>query len=174
MKKISTLYLCHAGIIAALYAVVTIAFAPISFGPLQFRISEALTILPVFTPAAIPGLTIGCIISNALGIALGSNIAGPLDIIFGSAATLLAAIFTRWVSKIKIKNIPWLAPLPPIIFNGLIVGGELALFVPELAGAYLLCMAQVAVGEAVICYILGIPLIIALNKTHAEKTIFRL
>lgn len=174
MKKISTAYLCQAGIIAALYAVVTIALAPISFGPIQFRVAEALTILPVFTPAAIPGLTVGCIISNAVGVALGSNIAGPLDIVFGSIATLLAAVSTRWLSKIKIKNIPWLAPLPPIIFNGLIVGGELAIFVPELTGAYLLCMAEVALGEAVVCYILGIPLIAALNKAHAEEKIFRL
>lgn len=172
MKKSSTAYLCQAGIIAAVYAVLTLALAPIAFGPLQLRVSEALTVLPIFTPAAIPGLTIGCIISNAAGVSLGLNIAGPLDILFGSAATLLAALCTRALANVKIKNIPWLAPLPPVIFNGLIIGGELAAFVPELAGTFWICFAEVAAGEAIICFALGIPLIIALNKINSKKNLF--
>ena len=97
--------------IAAIYVVLTYVFAPFSFGEVQVRISEALTILPVFTPAAIPGLFIGCLIGNILGGAI------LPDIIFGSIATLIGAFFT-W--KLREKS-PYLAPVPPIIANILIV-----------------------------------------------------
>lgn len=96
--------------IAALYVVLVIMFNYCSFGPIQFRIAEALTILPYFTPAAIPGLFVGCLLSNILG---GAAI---WDIIFGSIATLIGAIGTYALRKNK-----WLAPLPPIIANTLIV-----------------------------------------------------
>ncbi len=155
-------FMAVSGVIAALYTVVTLALAPLSFANVQFRASEALTLLPLFTPAAIPGLTIGCIISNAVGVATGSNIAGWLDVIFGSAATLIAAILTRLLRKIEWKGIPFLAILPPVVLNALIVGGELAV-VYELP--FWLCALEVGAGELGVCVILGIPLVLALKKT---------
>ena len=106
-KTISVLFLVQSAMIAAIYVVLTIVFAPISFGQIQFRIAEALTILPAFTPAAIPGLFVGCLIGNILGGAI------LPDIIVGSMATLLGAIFT-YLLRNRSK---WLAPLPPIIAN---------------------------------------------------------
>ena len=111
MKNKTTLYLTQAAMIAAIYVALTYVFAPISFSEIQIRIAEALTILPVFTPAAIPGLFIGCILGNLLGGAL------IPDVVFGSLATLIGAFFTR-----KLRNAsPFLAPIPPIISNTLIV-----------------------------------------------------
>ena len=101
----------QAAMIAAIYVVLTYVFAPFSFGEVQVRISEALTILPVFTPAAIPGLFIGCLVGNILGGAI------LPDIIFGSIATLIGAFFT-W--KLREKS-PYFAPIPPIVSNIIIV-----------------------------------------------------
>ena len=111
MKSKNTMFLVQAAAIGAIYVVLTLLFAPLSYGEVQVRFSEALTILPYFTPAAIPGLFVGCILSNLLGGAI------PVDIIFGSIATLIGAVFTyklRGSSK-------WLAPLPPIVANTVIV-----------------------------------------------------
>lgn len=150
-------YVMQAAIIAAIYAVITIVLSPISYGPMQIRVSEALTILPVFTSAGIPGLFVGCIISNLMGPY------GLVDIVCGSAATLIAAFFTY-----KLKNKPVLAPLPPVIANGIIIGAELhyAYGVPGLWA----CMGWVALGELLACYALGFPLIKLLQK---YKGIFR-
>ena len=111
MKNKSTLFLVQAALIAAVYVVLTLVFAPFSYGEIQVRISEALTILPFFTPAAIPGLFVGCILANLLGGAI------PLDIAFGSIATLIGAVFTY-----KLRNSSkWLAPVPPIVANAVLV-----------------------------------------------------
>ena len=101
----------QAALIAAVYVVLTLVFAPFSYGEIQVRISEALTILPFFTPAAIPGLFVGCILANLLGGAI------PLDIAFGSIATLIGAVFTY---KLRNSN-KWLAPVPPIVANAVLV-----------------------------------------------------
>ena len=111
MKNKSTLFLVQAALIAAVYVVLTLVFAPFSYGEIQVRISEALTILPFFTPAAIPGLFVGCILANLLGGAI------PLDIAFGSIATLIGAVFTY---KLRNSN-KWLAPVPPIVANAVLV-----------------------------------------------------
>ncbi|MBQ5544894.1 MAG: QueT transporter family protein [Clostridia bacterium] len=161
------LFMANAGVIAALYTVLTLVLAPLSFGNIQFRASEALTLLPVFTPAAIPGLTIGCILSNAVGVATGSNIAGWIDVIFGSAATLMAALLSRWLRRMQWKGIPVLAIWPPVILNALIVGGELAV-VYELP--FWLCALEVGAGELGVCVFLGIPLVLALRKTKLFDT----
>ena len=111
MKQTNTAFLSQAAMIAAIYVVLTYVFAPFSFGEIQVRIAEALTILPVFTPAAIPGLFIGCLIGNIIGGAI------LPDIIFGSIATLLGAFFTYQLCRSR----QLLAPLPPILANTLIV-----------------------------------------------------
>lgn len=106
-KQSNTLFLAQSAMIAAIYVVLTVILAPFSYGEVQVRVSEALTILPVFTPAAIPGLFVGCLISNILGGCI------LPDIIFGSIATLLGACFTYLLRN---RN-KFLAPLPPIIFQ---------------------------------------------------------
>ena len=108
-KKVQ--FLTHAAMIAAIYVVVTVLFAPFSFGEIQVRVAEALTILPYFTPAAVPGLFVGCVIGNIIGGAI------LPDIIFGSMATLIGACVTYLLRK-KSK---YLAPLPPIISNMVVV-----------------------------------------------------
>ena len=109
-KHSSALWIAQSAAIAALYVVLTLIFAPISFGEMQVRISEALTILPLFTPAAIPGLFVGCILGNLLGGAI------PLDTSFGSLATLIGAVGGYLLRKNR-----WLVPLPTVLANALIV-----------------------------------------------------
>ena len=87
-------FLTVTGIIAGLYAALTVGLAPLSFGLVQCRVAEMLTVLAVYTPAAVPGLTVGCILSNLIGLAMGANIAGALDVVLGTLATGLAA----WLS----------------------------------------------------------------------------
>ncbi|MBQ1413459.1 MAG: QueT transporter family protein, partial [Clostridia bacterium] len=101
-------------------------------------------------------------LSNAAGVATGSNMAGWIDVIFGSAATLIAALLTRWLRRFQWKGIPVLALWPPVIFNALIVGGELAV-VYQLP--FWLCALEVGAGELGVCVFLGIPLVLALRKT---------
>lgn len=146
-KKV--LYLVQAALIGAAYAALTILFAAISYGPFQFRVSEALTVLPAIFPAAVPGLFVGCIISNIVGGY------GIWDIVIGSLATLIAAYLT---SKLRNK---WLVPAPPVIVNALIIGVMLSyvLKMPLLA-----MIASVGVGELVVCYVLGVPLYMMFNK----------
>ena len=144
--------LARAAIVVAAYAVLTIILYPIGSGWIQVRVSEAMTLLPMLFPETAFGLFVGCIISNVYG----GNI---FDIIFGSLATLIAGLITA-----KIKN-KWLAPLPPIICNGLIVGIMLAALEGLPWYMYLVYIGTVAAGEAIACYALSVPLIILIEKT---------
>ena len=144
MKKRSpALRAAQGAAIAALYVVLTLLFAPISFGEMQVRVAEALTILPLFTPAAVPGLFLGCLLANILGGAI------VYDVIFGSLATLIGAVLGYLLRKNR-----WLVPLPTVLANALIVpfvlryGYGVDLPVP-------LMMVYVAVGEIISCYVLG-------------------
>lgn len=176
-NKISTKDLTKTAMIAGLYAAITFATFYISFGAVQYRVSEALTVLPAFTGLAVPGLTLGCVIANLFGFIIGANPLGLLDALVGSLATLLAALVTRKIAK-KISN-PIaqyaLCPLPPVIFNAIIVGLELTFvftdgsaFFPQFTALSL----SVLIGEAVVCYLLGIPLMIALKRHNVYKKIF--
>lgn len=160
MKNKSVLFMTQAAMIAAIYVVLTVLFAPFGFGEIQVRIAEALTILPYFTSAAIPGLFIGCLIGNILGSAI------LPDIIFGSLATLIGACFTYLLRK----QSKYLAPLPPIISNTIIVP-----FVLHYAYGLNLpipfMMLTVGIGEVISCGVLGMILYTALQK-HRYK-IFR-
>ena len=160
MKNKSTLFLTQAAVIAAVYVVLTVVFAPFSFGEIQVRLAELLTILPFFTPAAIPGLLVGCLLGNILGGAV------IWDTIFGSLATLIGALGTYLLRK---KSL-YLAPLPPIISNMVIVP-----FVLKYAYAVPLpiplMMLTVGVGEVISCGILGVLFGKVLQKNHKE--IFR-
>lgn len=159
--------LVHGALIAAIYAAATYAISAIAYGPIQFRISEALTVFSVFTPAAVPGLTVGCILSNI------SSPYGVWDIIFGSGATLLAAVSARALRRITFKGIPVLSILMPVVFNALIVGAEITFFFPSDGGASLSAFAvsalQIGLGELAVCLLGGIPLYIAISKTKLFK-----
>ncbi len=150
----STKYLTQGAIIAALYIVLTFianAFG-LANGTIQVRFSEALTVLPYFTPAAIPGLTIGCLLSNIL---TGCTI---FDIVFGTLATLIGAIFTYLLRKYK-----FLAPVPPIVANVLIIPPVLKIAYGA-TDALPFLMFTVGLGEVISCGIFGMILLFALNK----------
>lgn len=153
MKNKGLRYIIQGGIIAAVYAALTLITPIFSYGVGQVRISEALCVLPFFTPAAIPGLFVGCALAN-----LGSPF-GIIDIVCGSVATLLAAFAT---SKVKNK---WLAPLPSVLLNGLIVGLMLA---QVLGYPWWAAILYVAGGQAIACYALGMPLLFALDKFRGK------
>ena len=125
-QNVSLRRLAEGGLIAAIYTALTLAVPAASYGLIQFRVAELLTILPVFTPAAIPGLAVGCMVSNIAGLATGANLAGAWDILFGSLATLAAAWMTYGLRRIRIKGLPVAATLPPVIINAAVVGLELA------------------------------------------------
>ncbi|MBO5485826.1 MAG: QueT transporter family protein [Eubacterium sp.] len=158
-KKV--LFICHAAMIAALYVVLTVVASSLNLanGNIQVRFSEALTILPFFTPAAIPGLAIGCLISNLITGCV------PLDIVFGTVATLLGALGSYALRRYK-----WLVPLPPILANAIIVpwvlriGYGMPLSIPFM-------MLTVGAGEVISCYILGMILLLALEKSG--KVLFK-
>lgn len=158
----------YSGVIAALYAVLTLPMAQFAFGPIQFRLAEVLTVLPAFAAGYIPGVSLGCFIANLLN----PNNLGPVDIIFGTLATVIAGIFTRLIGK---KN-KILGIIPPIISNGLIVGGYLPfLLVDEgssvTAQAVIISMVEVAASEAVLLIIIGIPFILLIEKNSRLKSL---
>ncbi len=171
--------------IAAAYAACTLVtmmfMGSLSWGPVQFRVSEALCVLALFTPAAVPGLTLGCIIANVANIALsGTGMLGMLDVVFGSLATFAGALFT-W----KMRRRPLVALAGPVLANALIVPAYLPLLLQgigfytipftsiSLDGAYPLMYAfglvATGLGEAVIMYVLGYPLSRSLAKTPFIK-----
>ena len=163
MKAFSTRSVARGAVIAALYCVLTLLLQPISYGPVQFRVSEALTLLPVFTMDAIPGLAVGCLLANLLGGC------AWYDIVFGTLATLIAAILTR-----KTREKLALAEAWPVVLNGLIVG-PVVYFAYDLApggsvipALLLKDIGSVALGEAVICFVLGTILVRALRKVSPE------
>lgn len=144
--------LTRAAVIAALYAALTLLLAPISYGAMQVRVSEGLTLLPVLFPEAAPALFVGCLLANLLG---GSALP---DIVLGSLTTLVAALLTR-----RLRGNRMLAALPPVVLNGLIVGALVhLLYTPEIPMA--LCMLYVAVGEAIACYVVGFLVLAAVKR----------
>ena len=145
MRNKNVLFVAQAALIAAIYVVLTyfISAFHLASGAIQVRISEALTVLPYFTPAAIPGLAVGCLLSNLLTGCL------PMDVVFGSLATLIGAFGSYLLRQYK-----WLVPLPPIIANTLIVPFVLA-YVYGVEGSIPFFMLTVGIGEVISCYLLG-------------------
>lgn len=161
MKKKTTLYITQAAVIAALYVALTYASNALglAYNAIQFRLSEVLTILPVFTPAAIPGLAIGCIIANI------SSPFGVVDIICGSVATLSAAVVTRICRNITFRGLPLLSMIPPVLFNAVIIGLEIWFFSERTPEIFFISALEIAVGQVVMCIGAGIPFLQAVKKT---------
>ncbi|WZL78955.1 QueT transporter family protein [Eubacteriales bacterium mix99] len=147
----NTRFLVQAAVIAAIYVVLTLLFSPISFGEslIEFRVSEMLTVLPFYTPAAIPGLFIGVLLSNLF------SPVGPIDVVLGSLASLVAAFLSRKMPKKA------LVPLPPVVVNGLIIGGMLH-YVYHFP--LWISVLSVMFGQVVTCYGLGTVLMLVLDK----------
>lgn len=179
-------YLARVGVIAAAYAACTLIallfLGSLAWGPIQFRVSEALCVLALFTPAAIPGLTLGCVIANVMNIVIsGTGMLGMLDVVFGSLATFVGALFT-W----KMRHRPLVAIAGPVLANALIVPAYLPLLLQGVGFytipfttisldsswpfMYLFGLVTTGVGEAVIMYVLGYPLVRSLAKTPMFST----
>ena len=154
----NTKNLCLSALIAALYAALTLAFQPISYGAVQFRISEALTLLPVLFPQAVPGLTLGCLISNLFN-PMGATV---YDVVFGTLATLIAAVLT-WRMRASI----WGRALPAVLCIAVIVG--LVLTYAYGIDMLWMNMLTVGLGEAVVCYVLGVPMIKLLSRQDLSR-----
>ena len=148
----TTRQIATAGIVGALYAAVTVGLAPLSYGPIQVRVAEGLTVLPFLTPWAIPGLYFGCMVANVFGGL------GPVDIFGGSFITLVAACGTYLLRR---TGKEWLAPLPPIVANALGV----SLYLHRIAAMpYWLTCLYVGAGELIACFGLGYPLLLVLRR----------
>ena len=156
-KFFTTRRIAHGAIIAAVYVVLCIIFQPISYGPVQFRIAEALTIMPLFTPAAIPGLFAGCILANIIGQGV------ILDVVFGSLATLIGAVLGYLLRRNR-----WLVPIPAIIANALIIPFVLRCGYGITDVPIALEMVYILAGEVVGCYILG-ELLATILMPHRKR-----
>lgn len=159
MKKLNTRQIALNGIVAGLYAAITILSANIAYREVQFRLSEALMMLLLFEPSLTVGLTLGCLIANIFSTVSIS----VLDMVVGTSATLLACLLTTRIKK------PWLAPLPTILVNAVMVGAMLSwLYMPSEQFWYGLLVfgGEVGAGEAAVLYVLGIPLYYAMKKTN--------
>ena len=162
--KISVKTITRMSIIAALYAVLTMVLAPISYGPVQFRISEVMTILPFFFPQTTVGLVIGCALANLL------SMYGIPDVVFGSLATLLSSLIMALLGKLGRDKLPFkvLACLQPVIFNAVFVGALIA-YATASEGAFWAAFAlnafQVGIGELAVLFVIGLPAMIYFPKT---------
>ena len=163
MSKWSTRQIATAAIIAALYTVMSLlsSIFGLTYGPIQCRFSEALTVLPFFLPEAVPGLFVGCLVTNLM------STVGPLDIIFGSMATLLAAL---WTAKMPNK---FLATLPPVICNAVIIGAMIAWYEGGFSAQFPALFAYnaltVGIGEAIACCVLGLLLLEVMPRIPALR-----
>lgn len=176
-KKSTAMYLVQAAVIAALYATLTILQNVLLPGSasmaVQFRISEVMTIFALFTPAAISGLFVGCIIANISSVAA----LGPYDMIFGSVASLIAALLMYLLRNKQIFTLPVLSALMPALINGIIVGFEIEFFFIE-GGfhfkSFLIQGGLVALGELAVLFILGLPFAKIIEKTNLHKRLLNI
>ncbi|MFR8461033.1 MAG: QueT transporter family protein [Ruthenibacterium lactatiformans] len=165
MKKTKTRTIVRCALIASLYTAVSLVLAPIAFGAVQARVSEAFTLLPVLVPDAVVGVTLGCFLTNLVGVFTGANVLGALDIVFGTAATLTAALCTRRLARVRLRGLPVAAAVPPVLINAVVVGAELAwAFGPRTFAGFLLQAGGVALGQLFSCFALGLPLVRIIEK----------
>ena len=166
-KREKTRYIITGALIAAAYAGLTYLsnVFGLAYGAIQLRVSEALTVLPLFTPAAIPGLAVGCFLAN-----IGSfNVA---DLLFGTLATVMAAVLTYSLRNVKWKGVPWLALLPPVLINALVIGFEISLFylkADNFLWGFVISALQVGLGQLIVCYCFGVPFYLVVKKYKIFK-----
>lgn len=167
-----TTRMVRCAMIAAVYVVVCLALQPFSYGAVQVRLSEALCLLPIFGPEYIVGVTLGCLLANALGSTV-------IDVVFGTLATLLACLVTWKLRNLRIRGLALPAAVPPVLFNAVIVGVEITLFFTDYramsAPVWLLCLGNgisVGVGELISCTVLGVALVKLIESNAALKRVF--
>lgn len=166
MKRTSTRFLVTGALVAALYVLLTYVSAALNlaYGTVQFRLSEALTVLSVVSGAAVPGLVIGCLLGNL------TSPYGLVDIICGTGATLLAAVGSRLFARVRLRGTPVVSLLMPIVCNAVIVGAVITFLAPEgfALPAFLSAALSVAAGEAAVVALLGMPLLLFLQKSGLD------
>ena len=163
-------FLTMAGVIAGLYTALTLVLAPLSFGIVQCRVSEALTLLAAYHPAAVAGLTVGCAISNLVGLSMGANTAGALDILLGTFATGMAAWLSYRLRGVRWGGLPVLSTLPPVLLNALIIGTELTVVLgPVNTPTWLMWMGSVGLGQVIACIGGGLLLAYSFQKSGLDK-----
>lgn len=156
-------------LLAAIYSVLALALPMASFGPVQFRVSEALTLLPVFSPAAAIGVTLGCFLTNCIGVMMGATF--PQDILFGTLATLLGCVFTWLLRGVRVRGLPVLSALSPVVCNTVIIGWEINAFfldAPSWMG-FVSSAVGVGIGELAACVVLGLLLVALLERTGLAR-----
>lgn len=171
MKKMNGRSLVICGVIAAIYAALSLVLAPFSFGPVQMRLSEALTLLPVLSPLGIYGVTVGCFLTNLIGAAM--SLTNPLDILFGTFATALAAVFSFLCRKVRICKLPLVSAVFPVVFNAVVIGLEITLFTGSFSWAVFGGFALMIGAEQMIpCMVLGVLVVYLLERKGLDKKLF--
>lgn len=171
MKHLNGRAIAVSAMIAAVYTAVSLALSLFSFGMVQIRVAECLTLLPVLSPLGIYGVTIGCLLTNIVGVAMGLTM--PVDILFGTLATAIAAVLSYLLRNVRIKRLAIPAALPPILINGLIIGLELT----WLSGSFQwdvfwTCAVSVTLGQIIPCLVLGVLLVWVLEKKGLDQKLF--
>lgn len=164
----STRKLVRCAAVAALYVALCLALAPFSYGAVQVRVAEALCLLPVFGPEYIAAVTLGCLLANLIGSTV-------IDVVFGTLATFLACLCTYRLRRLRVKGLAIPAALPPILWNAVIVGPEIAIFfsdVPATAGLILFNALTVGIGEVISCGILGVALVRLIEANAGLQELF--
>ena len=160
--------LVRCALVAALYVALCLALAPFSYGAVQVRVAEALCLLPVFGPEYIVAVTLGCLLANFLGSTL-------IDVVFGTLATLLACLCTYALRNVRWKKLAIPASIPPVVFNALIVGPEIAYYFSDAPFTLAACVINgitVGLGEIVSCMILGVALVRLIESNPALRGVF--
>ena len=171
MKNLTVRKLARCAVVAAIYVVLCMALQPLSYGAVQVRVAEALCLLPVFGAEYIAGVVLGCFLANLLGSTI-------VDVIFGTLATLLACLVTYQLAKVRVKGLAIPASLPPVVFNAVIIGIEIAVMFPDptsSAPLWLACITNgisVGVGELISCTVLGVLLVKFIESNAALRKIF--
>ena len=170
-KSMSVKRLVRCAVIAALYVVLCLVLQPFSYGAVQVRVAEALCLLPVFGPEYIAGVVLGCFLANLLGSTI-------VDVIFGTLATLLACLVTYKLRDLRFKGLALAASLPPVLFNAVIIGIEIAVLFPDPSSSaplWLACITNgisVGIGELISCTVLGVLLVKVIETNAALRKVF--
>jgi uncharacterized membrane protein len=172
-RRSSTAKLVRCALIAAVYTALCLVLQPFSYGAVQVRIAEMLCLLPVFGADYIVGVTLGCFLANLLGVSLGTTMA--VDLVFGTVATLLACLCTWKLRQVRIRGLALPAAVPPILFNALIVGAEISVFLTEGGFTWpvlVFNMLTVGLGEVISCAVLGVALVRLIEASPRLKAVF--
>lgn len=153
-------------LIAAIYTILSLVLAPFSFGNIQVRVAEALTLLPIIYAPAIVALTLGCFITNLVGVVMGANLLGMMDVLIGTSATFIAALITYQFRHVQFKKFAYISVLSPIVVNALIIGAELAYVLLPTTYGFAIFSLDVAFGQAIAIIIIGLPLLAWFKKTR--------